>query len=121
MDFFNQIQQEVEEELREVSSLYTDNSSDKELSDQHHYLRKLIEFFEEDTMPYPYPKYNDEADAKAHVHTFLMTWQANDVLQRLSKSDVDKSKIAEFGLSLNAQSVNWYSQHESTSSKKGNH
>ena len=63
-------------------------------------------------MPYPYPKYHDEADTEAHIHAFLTTWQSNHVSQRLSEADADKSKIAEFGLSLGGQSANWYSQHE---------
>ena len=33
-------------------------------------------------MSYPYPKYNDEADAEVHAHNFLMTWQVNHVSQR---------------------------------------
>ena len=39
---------------------------------------------EEDTMLYPYPKYNDELDAEAHVRAFFTTWQANHVAQRLA-------------------------------------
>ena len=54
----------------------------------------------EDTKPYPYPKYNDEVDVKAHVRAFLMTWQDNHVSQKLSEADANKSKIAEFGLAL---------------------
>ena len=49
-------------------------------------------------MPYPYPKYHDEADVEVHIPAFLKTWQANHVSQRLSEADADKSKIAEFGL-----------------------
>ena len=63
-------------------------------------------------MLYPYPKYNDETDAKVHVHAFLKTWQANHLSQRLSEAYANKSKNAEFGLSLDGQSANWYSQHE---------
>ena len=65
-------------------------------------------------MSYPSPKYNDEADAEAHIQAFLTTWQANHVSQRLSKADADKSKITKFGLSLDGQSTNWYSQHEAS-------
>ena len=50
-------------------------------------------------MSYPYPKYNDEADAEDHVRAFLTTWQTNHVYRRLSEANVEKSKIAEFGLS----------------------
>ena len=64
-EFVKQIQQEVEGEFRALL-----DSSDKEQSDQEY----LFEFCEEDTMPYPYPKYNDEVDAKAHVCAFLMAW-----------------------------------------------
>ena len=63
-------------------------------------------------MLYPYPKYNDEADAEAHVCAFLTTWQGNHVSQRLSEVDNDKSKIVEFRLSLEGKSANWYSRHE---------
>ena len=41
-----------------------------------------------------------------------MTWQANHVSQILSEVDVNKSKIVEFILPLDGQSMNWYSQHE---------
>ena len=58
-------------------------------------------------MSYPYPKYNDEADAEDHVRAFLTTWQTNHVSQRLSEADADKSKIVELGLSLDGQSTNW--------------
>ena len=34
-------------------------------------------------MLYPYPKYNNNVDAEAHVRAFLKTWQANHVSQRL--------------------------------------
>ena len=63
-------------------------------------------------MSYPYSKYNDEADAEAHIHTFLATWQTNHVSQRLSEADANKSKIVEFRLSLDGKLANWYSQHE---------
>ena len=67
---------------------------------------------EEDTIPYPYPKYHDEPDVEAHICAFLTMWQANHVSQRLSEVAADKLKIAEFGLSLEGQSANWFSQHE---------
>ena len=51
-------------------------------------------------MSYPYPKYNDKADAEAHVRTFLMIGQANHVSQRWLEVDANKSKIADFGLSF---------------------
>ena len=66
------------------------------------------------TMSYPYPRYNDEADAEAHVCTFLRTWQTSHVSQRLAEQDANASKIAEFGLLLERQATNWYSQHNLT-------
>ena len=68
-----QIQQEDEEEFREILELVTNSSSDEEQFDQH----------QEDTMLYQYPKYQDQADAKAHICAFLTMWQANHVSQRL--------------------------------------
>ena len=65
-----------------------------------------------DTMPYPYPRYNKGADVEAHVRTFLTTWQANHVSQRLVVADAKTSKITEFDLSLDGQAVNRYSQHD---------
>ena len=52
------------------------------------------------TMPYPYPKYRDEPDAEAHVYAFLQTWEANYVSQRLTEPEPERSKIAEFGMTL---------------------
>ena len=82
--------------MRVLHDLAIDSSSNEEQSNQ----EDLLKVCEEDTMSYPYPKYNDEADANAHVRAFLTTWQANHVLQRLSEAYADKSKIAKFGLSL---------------------
>ena len=106
-EFAGRVQQEAEEESREIVGLVIDSSSDEEQFDQYHYFKSFVE----NTMSYPSPKYNDEADAEAHIQAFLTTWQANHISQRLSEDDVDISKIAELGLSLEGQSVNWYSQH----------
>ena len=54
-------------------------------------------------MPYPYPHYNGEANAEAHIHAYLMTWQANIASKRLSMIEANISKIGEFGLSLDLQ------------------
>ena len=62
-------------------------------------------------MLYPYPKYNDEPDVEAHVRAFLTTWQANHVSQWLVEPETEKSKIVEFGLSLDGQAAGWYTQH----------
>ena len=51
-------------------------------------------------MPYPYSKYRDGIDSKAHVRHFLVTWEINHGAQRLSAATEDKSKIAKFVLSL---------------------
>ena len=34
----------------------------------------FFEDSEEDTMSYPYPRYNDEPDMKAHIRAYLTTW-----------------------------------------------
>ena len=65
-----------------------------------------------DTMLYPYPRYNEEADEEAHVRTFLTTWQANHMSQRLAMADVETSIITEFRLLRDGQASNWYSQHD---------
>ena len=62
-------------------------------------------------MSYLYPNYNDEPDAEVHIWVFLTTWQANHVSQKLTAVNIDASKIAKFGLSLEGQATNWYSQH----------
>ena len=67
---------------------------------------------EEDSMPYPYPRYNGEADAEAHIRAYLTTWQANHASKRLGLVEANISKIAEFGLSLDGQAASWYSQNE---------
>ena len=36
---------------------------------------------QEDTLLYPYPRYNDKDDAEAHIPAYLTTWQANPCLQ----------------------------------------
>ena len=69
---------------------------------------------EYDIILYPYPRYTGEADAEAHVRAFLTIWQANHVSQRLATANENTSKIAEFGLSMEGQSANWYSQHDIT-------
>ena len=61
-------------------------------------------------MPYPYSKYRDGVDAEAHIRDFLTTWEINHAAQRLSTVVEDKSKIAEFVLSLDGPSVNWFAQ-----------
>ena len=65
---------------------------------------------EEDTMPYPYPPYNDESDGEAHICTYLTTWQVNHASKRLGMIEANISKIAEFGLFLDDQAASWYSQ-----------
>ena len=64
----------------------------------------------EDTMPYPYSKYKDGADAEAHIRDFLTTWEINHAAQRLSTVVEDKSEIAESVLSLDGPSTNWFAQ-----------
>ena len=57
----------------------------------------------EDTMPYPYPRYNGEADAEAHIRAYLTTWQVNHASKCFGLIEANISKIAEFGLSLDGQ------------------
>ena len=64
----------------------------------------------DDTMSYPYSKYKDGADAEAHIRDFLTTWEINHAPQRLSTATEDKSKIAEFVMSLYGPSTNWLAQ-----------
>ena len=61
-------------------------------------------------MPYPYPRYNGEADAEAHIHMYLTTWQEDHASKCLGMTEANISKIAEFGLSLDGQAASWYSQ-----------
>ena len=57
-------------------------------------------------MSYPYSKYRDGVYAEAHIRDFLTTWEINHAAQRLSAAAEDKSKIAEFVLSLDGPSAN---------------
>ena len=70
----------------------------------------FYDIWAEDTMPYPYSKYRDDADAEAHIRDFLDTWEINHAAQQLSTSAKDKSKIVEFFLSLDGPSTNWFVQ-----------
>ena len=63
-----------------------------------------------DDMPYTYSKFREGTDAEAHVRDFLTTWEINHGAQRLSADAEDKSKIAEFVLSLDGYSANWFAQ-----------
>ena len=67
--------------------------------------------YEDDTMSYPYPKYRDDPDAKAHVYAFLQTWEANHVSQRLTEPEAERSKVAEFGMTLEGPAAQWHTKH----------
>ena len=54
---------------------------------------------EEEMTLYPYPRYNGEADAEAHIHAYLTTWQANHASKSLGVT----------GLSLDGQATSRYS------------
>ena len=73
---------------------------------------------EEDIMSYPYPRYNGEADAEAHIRAYMTTWQANHVSKRFGLVETNISKIAEFGLSLDRQATRSRSSPTSTNSRK---
>ena len=66
---------------------------------------------DDDTMPYQYPKYRDDPDAEAHIYAFLQTWEVNHVSQRLNEAEAERSKIAEFGMTLEGQATQWPSKH----------
>ena len=61
-------------------------------------------------MPYLYLKYRDGADAEVYIRDFLTTWEINHGAQRLSAVAEDKSKFAEFVLSLDGPLANWFTQ-----------
>ena len=61
-------------------------------------------------MPYPYSKFQEGANAEAHVRDFLTTWEINHGAKRQSVVAKDKSKTAEFVLSLDGQFANWFAQ-----------
>ena len=65
-------------------------------------------------MPYPYPRYNGETDAEAHICAYLTTWQENHASKRFRLIQANISNIADFGLSLDGQGVSWYSQNDIT-------
>ena len=52
---------------------------------------------------YPYLFYNNKTKAKALIRAFLTMWQVNHVSQHLAAANVNVSKIAEFGLSVDGQ------------------
>ena len=55
---------------------------------------------------HPYTRYTDEPDAEGHIRSFLNTWQANH------STEIDASKIAEFILSLDGRTAQWYSRYD---------
>ena len=59
----------------------------------------------------PYSKYRDEPDAEAHMYAFLQTWEANHVSQRLTEAEVERSKVAEFSMTLEGPAARWHAQH----------
>ena len=62
----------------------------------------------DDDMSFQYPKYRDDPDAEAHVHAFQQTWEANHVSQRLTAAEEERSKIAEFGVTLEGPAARWH-------------
>ena len=65
----------------------------------------------DDDMSFQYPKYRDDPDAEAHVYAFLQTWEANHVSQRLTAAEAERSKIAEFGMTLEGPAARWRLTH----------
>ena len=99
------VQQETSRRWSSVPDL-TDSQSDGDQSEE----VSFYDIWSEDNMPYPYSKFREGADAEAHIRDFLTTWEINHGAQRLSAATEDKSKIAEFVLSLDGQSANWFAQ-----------
>ena len=62
-------------------------------------------------MPYPYPKYRDDPNAEAHVYAFFHAWEANHVSQRLTEAEAERSKVAEFGITLEGPTARGNAKH----------
>ena len=67
--------------------------------------------YEDDTMSYPYAKYQDDPDAEAHVYAFLKTWVANHVSQIPTEPEAKRSKVVEFGMTLEGPTARWHAKH----------
>ena len=74
-------------------------------------MSSLAQPSEEDIMTYPYAKYRDNPYAKAHVFAFLQTWEANHVSQRFTDVEAERSKIVEFGMTLDGPATWWHAKH----------
>ena len=71
--------------------------------------------FKENTMLYPYSKYQDDPNVEAHVYAFLQTWEANLVSQQPTDVESKRSKIAAFGMTLEGPATGWHAKHLSGS------
>ena len=65
-------------------------------------------------MSFQYPRYRDDPDAEAHVHAFQQTWEANHVSQRLNAAEEERSKMAEFGMTLEGPAARWHLNQDPT-------
>ena len=101
----HQYQQQADREWSTILDL-TDNHSDEVQS----YQVSFYDIQGDDNMPYPYSKYEDGVNVEAHIRDFLTTWEINHGAQRLSMVAEDKSKIAEFVLSLDGPLTNQFAQ-----------
>ena len=54
----------------------------------------------DDDMSFQYPRYRDDPDAESHVHAFQQTWETKHVSQCLNVAEEERSKMAEFGMTL---------------------
>ena len=70
-----------------------------------------VQPFEDYTMSYPYSKYHEDLDVEAHVYVFLQTWEANHASQKLTKPKAERSKIAEFNMTLEGPAARWHANH----------
>ena len=53
----------------------------------------------------------EDPDAEAHVYVFLQKWEVNHVSQRLTEPEGERSKIAEFSMTLEGPAARWHAKH----------
>ena len=59
----------------------------------------------------PISELPDDPDAEAHVYVFLQKWEVNHVSQRLTEPEGERSKIAEFSMTLEGPAARWHAKH----------
>ena len=51
-------------------------------------------------MAFSYPRFNSEIHTTSHIWLFLNVWNSNHMVQLFPEAEAHKSKIAEFGLTM---------------------